>query len=125
MNTSENPPWWGPDQDFAWDHVKRAMERDLNTKQAKGWNSFHPWSQPSFGEFEPAYRFGHGARLHFWAEHPEWTGVLERLLRQDWHALFPMRTPLWEQDRKAIRYGWGFEAEAFNNRVQFESCVGI
>jgi hypothetical protein len=125
MNQYQNPKWWSPDNDFAWDHVKLAMKRDWQNmkngnqpdssriadhtaRQANGMEPILPLGKASFEEFEPACRFGFGARLKYDDEYPEWDSNLEIQLAKDWRTLNPTRKQTWEQDRSAIRYGWNF-----------------
>jgi hypothetical protein len=126
MKQYNNPIWWEPDNDFAWDHVKLVMKRDWeqtnhgkkpNTtrnigqavKQTSGMEAIPPLGRPAFEQLEPAFRFGYGARLKFGREYPEWDGDFEIRLAEDWRTMDPTRKESWEQDREAIRYGWDYE----------------
>ncbi len=135
MNRYKNPAWWDPDDDFAWNHVKKAMKRDWDqTKHGQGGTApearqnkndnnavrgaggmraftFPPAGHPTFEELEPAFRFGYGARLKFGGAYPEWDDDLEIRLAKDWRTMDPTRREKWEDDRNAILYGWFFEAQ--------------
>ncbi len=129
MITYKNPTWWDTEDDSAWERVKDAFRRDWGqtkhdiggdepdtrqnvgdtVRQAVGKEAVPPRRQPAFEDLEPAYRFGHGARLHFGEEYPEWDDELEARLRAEWSSLEPSRRSLWELDRDAIQQGWDYE----------------
>jgi hypothetical protein len=122
MNYHENPNWWDASHDFAWDHVKRTMkhhwEQTNPPDRSKVPTAFNrakedriamPCRQSMFDEWEPAFRFGFGARMEYGEEHPAWDDNLEILLAREWRRLDPAREQTWEHDREAIRYGWEFE----------------
>src|SRR5689334_6635492 len=86
-----DPSWWNRDYDSGWDRTKEAFRRDWEqTKhdfganapdlkqdvgdtvaQATGRQPMPAPNQPSpesprkFDDYEPAYRFGYGARRHY------------------------------------------------------------
>jgi CBS domain-containing protein len=111
VNRYENPPWWGPDYDFAWDHVKLEMERRLKAELERGLEIISLWCQVPFREFENAYRFGYCARLEYDEDRPNWGNELETCLHQDWEAMYPMREQEWQIDWLAVRHGWNYAAE--------------
>lgn len=128
MTTYRDPTWWSTDYDSAWERTKAALQRDWDqtkhdlggnepdtnqqlsdtVKQAAGKQPIPPRHEPAFEEFEPAYRFGYGARSHYGIEYPEWDDELETALRKDWEESNPGRRTSWEQDREAIQYGWDY-----------------
>ena len=111
MTQISNPLWWGAEHDFAWDHVKMALQRALHEPgQACPEGACPAPDAQAFPDFEPAYRFGFGARLEFGLEHPNWSCELEKRLREEWRLLAPDRAKWWEQDRLAMSYGWNFAA---------------
>jgi len=111
MNQISNPVWWGPEHDFAWDHVKLSLQHALQTAGRAHSGGVHPAADTrAFPDFEPAYRFGFGARLEYGLEHPDWSRELEKRLREDWRLLAPHRRERWEEDRLAMCYGWNFAA---------------
>ena len=106
-----NPIWWGPEHDFAWDHVKLSLQSAVRGAADTNEELFHCYpGQQIFPEFEPACRFGYGARLEYGLEHSEWNPELEKQLLEDWRVIAPERVELWEQDRAAMCYGWNFAA---------------
>jgi CBS domain-containing protein len=111
VNRYKNPPWWGPDYDFAWDHVKLEMERRLMAEQESGLENFSLLCQPPFREFENAYRFGYCARWEYDEDHSDWDNELETCLHQDWEVMYPIRGQEWQRDGFAIRYGWNYASE--------------
>ena len=52
------------------------------------------------------YRFGHGARLQYGDEYPEWDQELEVRLQADWHAIDEARN--WNEDQEAVHFGWDY-----------------
>lgn len=116
-----NPEWWNKDHDSAWERVKDALHRDweqtkhdfggnapdLNqsvgdtVSQAAGKQSIPPENVPNYEEFEPAMRYGYGARMHYGERYPEWSEDLDRELRADWPEDY-------DRSRDAIRYGWSY-----------------
>src|ERR1700750_1006454 len=81
-----NAKWWSADDDSSWSKVKEAFRRDweqtkhdfgsdtardLNqdvpdtVKQAAGKQPTPPSNTPNFEDYEPAFRFGHGARRYY------------------------------------------------------------
>ena len=111
VSRCENPPWWGPDYDFAWDHVKFEMKRRLKAESGDGLEIISLLCQPPFREFENAYCFGYCARWEYDKDHPDWTNELETCLHQDWEAMDPMRGQEWQRDCLAIRYGWNYASK--------------
>src|ERR1051326_4004197 len=97
MKNKYNATWWNAEHESAWDKVKEAFRRDwvqtkhdlggkspdLNqqvsdtVKQAAGKEPIPPASQPNFEEYEPAFRFGYGARRHYGKQFPAWDDRLE------------------------------------------------
>jgi hypothetical protein len=129
MKQYKNPKWWSEQNDSGWDRVKMAMKRDWDqtkhdmggnqpdtnqsightTRQAAGKEAIPPRGQTAHDDMEPAYRFGHGARSYYSADHSVWDDALEAKLRGDWEQVAPERKQTWMQDRAAIRYGWDYD----------------
>lgn len=131
ITKNNNPSWWTGEHDTAWNRVKLAMKRDWDqtkhdfggdepdtkqnigntTRQASGKETIPPRGQPTYEELEPAYRFGYGARSTYGDEYPDWDDDLEARLEEDWRTMEPSRKEKWEQDRAAIRHGWGYDKD--------------
>jgi hypothetical protein len=131
MKQNTNPKWWTTENETAWDRVKLAFQRDWDqtkhdlggdepdtrqtightVKQAGGTETVPPRGEPTYEEFEPAYRFGYGARSKYGGDYVEWDDKLENQLKQEWEQIAPARKQTWMQDRAAIRYGWDFDPE--------------
>ncbi len=102
-NQYKNPKWWSQENDSAWDRVKEAMKRDWDqtkhdfggdepdtnqnvsntVKQAAGTETLPPRHEPTYEEWEPAYRFGYGARSRYGADYDnyaDWDDELKRHL---------------------------------------------
>jgi hypothetical protein len=133
-NQVKNPKWWTKDNDSAWDRVKEAMKRDWDqtkhdfggdepdtnqnirntVKQASGTETIPPRHETTYEEWEPAYRFGYGARQKYGTEYDDeldWDDEMESTLKEDWQSIAPERKQTWMQDRAAIRYGWDYDAD--------------
>lgn len=131
MKSTNNPSWWKPELDSAWERTKEAFKRDWDqtkhdiggaepdtnqqvgntVKQALGKESIPPRYEPTYEEIEPAYRFGFGARSQYRDEYPEWDEELVTRLQKDWKNLNPNQAYDWEKYRAAIRHGWEYEDE--------------
>ncbi|MEJ0090262.1 MAG: hypothetical protein WDM80_11040 [Limisphaerales bacterium] len=131
-NQYTNPKWWTQENDSAWNRVKEAMKRDWDqtkhdfggdepdtnqnirntVKQAAGTETLPPRHEATYEEWEPAYRFGYGARARYGSDYDkyaDWDDELETNLKQDWESIAPGRKQTWMQDRAAIRYGWDYD----------------
>jgi hypothetical protein len=122
-----NPNWWNAEYDSGWDRVKAAFRRDWDqTKhdfggdepdlkqdigdtvgQATGRKPIPPGAQPNFEEYEPAARFGYGARRQYGSRYSAWNNELENQLRQDWEATADTNAG-WDRYRYAVRRGWEY-----------------
>ena len=122
-----NPNWWNQEYDSGWDRVKEAFRRDWDqTKhdfgghepdlkqdvndtvgQAVGRKPIPPGKQPNFDEYEPAARFGYGARRQYGSRYSAWTNDLENQLRQDWESSAGANDG-WDRYRYAVRRGWEY-----------------
>lgn len=131
MSKYQNPNWWTDVNDTAWDRVKAAMKRDWDqtkhdfggdepdtnqsvghtVKQAAGKEAIPPRREPAYEEFEPAHRFGFGARSKYGDLHEDWDDELEATLRADWEGMAPANKQSWPRHRDAIRYGWDYGAK--------------
>ncbi len=125
MGTYNNPKWWSPDHQSAWDRIKAAFRRDweqtkadvsskgqeLNqdvddtVKQAAGKQPIPPAGVPNrdFDELEPALRYGYGARTQY-GDDNDWNDRIEGKLREEWQDLKSGRT--WDDMKGAVRRGW-------------------
>jgi hypothetical protein len=130
MNSYKNPSWWTNENDSAWDRVKEAFQRDWDqtkhdfggkqpdtaqnvgntVKQASGNEPIPPRGTPAYEKFEPAYRFGYGAKSYYRQKFPKWDANLERQLQRDWAASYPQG--VWDEDVLYIRRGWDYEEDA-------------
>ena len=117
MSQYKNPKWWTGENDSAWNRVKLAVKRDwdqtkhdlggsepdtrqkiVNTvKQAAGQEAIPPRHEPTYEEYESAYRFGFGARSKYGKEHTDWDDELETTLKKDWEEVDPARKQTWMQ----------------------------
>ena len=123
-----NAKWWSADDDSSWSKVKEAFRRDweqtkhdfgsdtardLNqdvpdtVKQAAGKQPIPPSNTPNFEDYEPAFRFGHGARRYYGKNYPTWNDSLERDLRNDWSTT--RDDAKWAKERLAIRRGYEYK----------------
>jgi hypothetical protein len=120
-----NPSWWNQEHDSGWDRVKQAFRRDWDqTKhdfggdepdmkqdvndtvgQAAGKKPIPPGDQPNFDEYEPAARFGYGARRQYGSRYSAWNSDLEDQLRRDWESTADAGDG-WDRYRSAVRRGW-------------------
>jgi hypothetical protein len=114
MTKTLNPIWWEASHDFGWDHVKLAMRRGLNARQADDANAIPPTGLPTFDEFETAYRFGYGARLEFEMQLTD-RDFYQIDLAKEWRTMNLTREEKWEQDDIAILFGWNYEAEEWQS----------
>jgi hypothetical protein len=123
MKTYPRPNWWTNEHDSAWDRVKAAFrrdweqtkhdfggdERDLDQDvddtvgQAAGTRPIPPPGTPNFEEYEPALRFGYGARRFYGPKYSNWTDDLESKLRRDFGD------EDWKRYRPAVRQGWDYD----------------
>jgi hypothetical protein len=122
-----NATWWNKDYDSSWEKIKAAFRRDwdqtkhdfgsqkpdLNqdvpdtVKQAAGKQHIPPPNTPNFEEYEPAFRFGYGARKHYGKKYPTWDAELERKLQMDWSPLGDAAN--WIRYQNAVRRGYEYE----------------
>jgi hypothetical protein len=120
MKAYKNPDWWTDEHDDAWNRVKMAMKHDWNlikhdlgggadTGKNGGKAAIPAHRETAHDRSEAAYRFGHGARLQYGGEYPEWDQELEVRLQEDWHAIDEARN--WNEDREAIHFGWDYDEE--------------
>lgn len=124
--TYRNPSWWNESHSSGWDRTKEALRRDweqtkadvsdggteLNQdagdtlKQAAGKQPLPAGNTPnprdSWDDFEPAARYGYGARQHYQGQ--EWNDELEGRLRKDWEDAG--ETGAWDRVKAAVRRGW-------------------
>lgn len=118
-----DPRWWNQEYDSSWDRVKEAFRRDweqtkhdLGAKkpdlnqdvddtvaQAAGKRPIPPPGEPNFDEYEPAFRFGYGARKHYGSQYSKWDKNLENQLRNEYGD------EEWERSEQAIRRGWDYD----------------
>lgn len=126
----KDPTWWNSAHTSGWERTKDALRRDweqtkadlskgghdLNqdvgdtVKQSMGKEPIPPGNRrnpPSstrqdWDEYEPAVRYGFGARHHYGAQ--EWNDDLEKKLRKDWDDGGQPST--WERMKAAVRRGW-------------------
>jgi hypothetical protein len=119
----KDPQWWSKEYDSAWQRVKQAFRRDweqtkhdfggkaadLNQNvddtvgQAAGSRPIPPAGEPNFEEYEPAFRFGYGARKHYGSRYPTWNESLEKELRTEFGD------EDWKRNEPAIRRGWDYD----------------
>jgi hypothetical protein len=109
--------WWKADYDSAWERTKEAFRRDweqtkhdfggkapdLNqdaddtVKQAAGKEPIPAPGQANFDDHESAFRYGHGARLHYSGR--DWDDTLEGELSRDYSGD-------WTRDRDYVRHSF-------------------
>jgi hypothetical protein len=120
--THKKPTWWTGEHDSSWDRVKAAFRRDWEqtkhdfgadepdldqdvddtVKQAAGKQPIPPPGVPNFEEYEPAFKFGYGARQHYGSKFSQWNDDLETNLKRDYGEKD------WNVCRRAVRRGWDF-----------------
>jgi hypothetical protein len=127
----KNPSWWTEDHTKGWEGVKEAFRRDWEqtkadfsktkgqkldqqvgdtVKQAIGKERIPPPGEPNhadaFGQVEPAYRFGYGARLKYGSaeETKAWNDQTEKQLSQDWSSTGAQQS--WSDARQDVRKAW-------------------
>jgi|ERR1051325_5219045 hypothetical protein len=130
MQQYRNPKWWTPEYDSAWDRMKEAFRRDwsqtkhdfggdepdLNqdvddtVKQAAGKQPIPPRYEPNYEDYEPAFRFGFGARRYYGKTYAAWDETLETKLHDDWKTTHTAQGDDWKRYRKAIRKGWDYQS---------------
>jgi hypothetical protein len=121
--TIHKPTWWTREHDSAWDRVKAAFRRDWEqtkhdfgadepdldqdvddtVKQAVGKQPIPAPGVPNFDEYEPAFKFGYGAKQHYGSKFSQWNDDLETSLKRDYGEKD------WNRCRRAVRRGWDFE----------------
>jgi hypothetical protein len=124
MSKYNNPKWWTPENDSAWDRVKAAFKRDWDqtkhdlggkqpdtdqdvddtVKQAAGKQPIPPRGQPVYETVEPAYRFGYGAKFQYGKKYPKWNADLENELKREWSTTYPQSD--WDSNREYVQGGW-------------------
>jgi len=137
LTATRQPSWWKTDYDNAWERTKEAFRRDWEqTKhdfgahgrdlkqdvgdtisQAAGKQPIPPPDQPNFETYEPAYRFGYGARREYGTSYPTWNAELESRLRTDWEATYGDPNYRWDQYRNEVRRAWEYEGDTEKTRV--------
>ena len=124
----KDPSWWNSTHSSAWERTKDALRRDweqtkadlsrggheLNQdvgdtiQQSTGKQPIPPGHRPNppsgddWSEFEPAVRYGYGARSHYGAQ--QWNAELEGKLRKDWDD--SGSPSAWDRVKAAVRRGW-------------------
>jgi hypothetical protein len=126
---TRNPSWWTREHDSAWDRIRDAFRRDWEqTKydfgaggrdlkqdigdtigQAVGTQTAKRPDTYDYDAYEPAYRFGYGARSQYGEAYPSWDQRLETQLRHDWESTYREPEYAWDQHREAIRRGWDYD----------------
>lgn len=121
-----NATWWSKDYDSSWEKVKAAFRRDWDQtkhdfggkkpdlkqdvpdtiRQAAGEQNIPPPNTPNFEEYEPAFRFGYGARRHYGKKYPVWDTELERKLQMDWSPTGDAAN--WIRYNNAVRRGYEY-----------------
>lgn len=112
--------WWKSDYDSSWERTKEAFRRDweqtkhdfggdapdLNqnvddtVKQAAGKQAVPAPGTPNFEESEAAFRYGHGARLHYGTR--KWDDAFEKEVSRDYPGD-------WMQDRSLVMHSYNRE----------------
>jgi|GEM_PF-385938 len=90
----KDPSWWNETHSSAWEGSKSALRND--------WEQSTPGSAGSWGEDEPALRYGHGARQYYAKQ--TWNDELEGKLSKDWDAAGTGSS--WDRVKSAVRRGW-------------------
>jgi hypothetical protein len=123
MKLHSNPTWWTEQHDSSWERVKAAFKRDWDqtkhdfggnrpdtdqdvgntVRQATGKEAIPPRGVPAFEEYEPAYKFGYGARSKYRGQYTQWNKELETQLREDWGP------DDWDDNLPHIRRGWDYQ----------------
>lgn len=102
MKAAFRNDWEQTKNDFGSDRA-RDLDQDLDdtVKQMFGKQAPHNYRDMDFKESEPAFRYGHAARHHYGAEHPEWNATLRDELRNDYKGD-------WKRDEPLIRYSYSY-----------------
>lgn len=120
-----HPSWWQGEHDSAWDRIKGAFHRDWEqTKYDFGGEEPDleqdagdtigqmtgaqpiPEGTSDWDEYEPAYRFGYGARHQYGAAYQDWNDDLEARLYADWSDTYGGTEDDWGRYRPHVRRGW-------------------
>jgi len=124
MKLHSNPKWWTEQHDSSWERVKAAFKRDWDqtkhdlggkrpdtdqdvdntVRQATGKEAIPPRGQPTFEDYEPAYKFGYGARSMYGQKHTQWNNEVQNQLRKDWDD-----DEEWDSNLPYIRKGWEYQ----------------
>jgi hypothetical protein len=111
--------WWKDDYNSSWERTKEAFRRDweqtkhdfggdaadLNqnvadtVKQAAGKEAIPAPGAPNFDENEPAFLYGHGARLHYGTR--KWDDAFEAEISKGY-------TGDWTRDRDLVRSSYDY-----------------
>ena len=119
-----DPSWWTKEHTSGWNKARDAFMRDweqtksdlsggragrdLNqdasdtAKQAVGKEAIPPRNvpNPQFSKYEPALRFGYGAR----SQYSRWDDDTERQLSRDWSSTgHPSK---WEEVKAYVKHAW-------------------
>ena len=123
---TNDPKWWKPEHNGAWDRVKSAMKRDWEqtkadltkggtelkqdagdtVKQAAGKQAIPAAGEPNkdWDRIESQYRYGVGAHEQYGAEHKAWDDRLEAKLKEEWKDLKDGTT--WDEAKSFVKRGW-------------------
>jgi len=128
MSDQRYPIWWSEEYDSAWDRIREAARRDWEqTKhdfgadepdlhqgvgdtlaQAAGRRPIPPPGVATAEDFEPAYRFGYGARIEYGDHYDAWNDDVEALMKEEWEAMEPDDLDSWARNRRIVRAGWTY-----------------
>jgi hypothetical protein len=123
MRTVMNPGWWNTSHDFDWEHATQSLRRQVCAKEGGPTAANESPCLPPFDEFEPAYRFGYGARIEFETNCGDWD-MSQVDLAKEWRSMYPTRLDEWEQDRIAIMVGWNFAGKEFDSEFDIQQEMG-
>lgn len=112
------PRWWTNEHTSAWDRVKAAMKRDweqtksdlsfekagTDLDQSVGDTVKQAVGKEDFDRDEPAFRYGHGASMHYRDADDDWSDRVENKMREEWGDLKSGQT--WDEAKAAVHRGW-------------------
>ncbi len=123
---TNDPTWWKPEHNSAWDRVKSALKRDWEqtkadvsskgqdleqgvtdtVKQAVGKQPIPPDGEPNpdWSKAETGYRYGVGAREQYGTDEKAWSDKLESKLKEEWMDLKDGTT--WDEAKNFVKRGW-------------------
>ena len=113
--------WEQTKNDLSFGNAGKDLNQDVpdTVKQATGKEAIPPANLPNpdvnmkgkkvvtgYTTYEPAYRFGYGARQHYGKEFTTWNNDVESRLQTEWTGIYKDRP--WTESRDYIRRGFEY-----------------